>query len=84
MVFSQMNNNNYQYSQMNNLYQNYNVYDRSRETIEAEIRKYEKEEAYCESHLSDGIAVGMGYSGIISKYDNMIEDRRQELMMSSH
>lgn len=84
MIFSQMNNNNYQYSQMNNLYQNYNVYGRSRESIEAEIRKFEKEKAYCASHLGDGIAEGMGYSGIISKYDNMIADRKQELMMSNH
>lgn len=84
MIFSQMNYNNYQYSQMNNLYESYDIYGRSRESIEAEIKKYEKEKAYCESHLNDGIAVGMGYSGIISKYDNMIEDRKQELMMLGH
>lgn len=74
-------NNNYQYGLMNNLYQNYNVIGRSRETIEAEIRKYEKEKSYCESHLGDGIAESMGYSGIISRYDDMIEDRKNELMM---
>lgn len=83
MLWNQINNNNYQYSQMNNLYQNYNIHTRSRETIEAEIQKYEKEKAYCESNLGDGIATDMGYSGIISRYDNMIQNRKQELMMSN-
>lgn len=69
-----------QIQQMNNIYSNtYEVYSRPRSQIEADIAKYEREKSFCESHMNDGIAEGMGYSNIISNYNSMIQEREQEL-----
>lgn len=56
---------------------------RSKADIERDIAKYKREIAFCESHQNDGIAEGMGYSGIISNYSNMIEQCERELQFAN-
>lgn len=69
-----------QINQMNNLYDSYNVSTRSEEAIKADIAKYKERINYCESHISDGTAEGMGYRNIIGNYKRMIQEREQELL----
>lgn len=70
--------------QMNNLYQGHNISGRSQQTIEDEIKKYEQRRADAVSNLGQGIAADMGYSGIISRYDEMIEDCKREQRMGRY
>lgn len=69
-----------QINQMNDIYDTYNVSTRSKEAIEADIAKYKERINYCESHMSDGTAEGIGYRNIIGNYNRMIQEREQELL----
>ena len=64
---------------MNQLYESQNIYSRDRETIENEIAKFEKRKFEAEQRMGDGIAESMGYGQIVSRYNEMIEDRKREL-----
>lgn len=68
-----------QINQMNNIYNSYNSHSRSRDAIERDIAKYQERIEFCESHMNDGIAEGMGYTNIIGNYNRMIQERHQEL-----
>ena len=68
-----------QINQIPQVYSNYEISSRSRSEIERDIAKYQREINFCESHINDGIAEGMGYSGIISNYNQMIRDCQNEL-----
>lgn len=72
----------YQQSQLNNAYnyyENYNISFRDNNKIKAEIDEYKKRIEFCESHMNDGIAEGIGYRSIISSYEDMIRNRQMEM-----
>ena len=79
MLFMNQQMNNSQIRRMNQLYESQNIYSRDRETIEKEIAKFEKRKFEAEQRMGDGIAESMGYGQIVSRYNEMIEDRKREL-----
>ena len=79
MLFMNQQVNNSQIRRMNQLYESQNIYSRDRETIEKEIAKFEKRKFEAEQRMGDGIAESMGYGQIVSRYNEMIEDRKREL-----
>lgn len=83
MLFNQTNNgNNYQMSQMNDIYQSCGVSGRSREQIQDDINHLKQLQS--EANGSGGIAESIGYGQIQTKYDAIIAERERELMMADH